>query len=165
MEGESSKLKTKILIIISTLIGILLGMSGMKKIMSRKLHEIKSMSEKHLSLFLMMNQWVKIRQEGKSLVQNLEQKGYKKIAIYGMSYAGETLVDELKDSNIHVVYAIDKNAGSAYDNVNIVSPAECLEKVDAIIVTPITFYDEIKENLAKKISIPILSLGDLLYEM
>ena len=91
MEGESSKLKTKILIIISTLIGILLGMSGMKKIMSRKLHEIKNMSEKHLSLFLMMNQWVKIRQEGKNLVQNLEQKGYKKIAIYGMSYAGETL--------------------------------------------------------------------------
>ena len=82
-----------------------------------------------------------------------------------MSYAGETLVDELKDSCIQVTYAIDKNAGTVYENVNIVSPEEGLENVDAIIVTAITFYEEVKENLTKKISVPILSLEDLLYEI
>ena len=82
-----------------------------------------------------------------------------------MSYAGETLVDELKASAIQITYAIDKNAGAIYEDVNIVSPEEDLEKVDAIIVTSITFYDEIKENLSKKISVPILSLEDLLYEI
>ncbi|MCI8666110.1 MAG: hypothetical protein HFG82_05530 [Dorea sp.] len=158
-------MRTKILIIISTVMGVFAGVLSVKKVMSSKVQELKSMAEKHLSLFLMMNQWVKIKQEGKQLSHYLEKQGYKQVAIYGMSYAGETLVDELKASAIQITYAIDKNAGAIYEDVNIVSPEEDLEKVDAIIVTSITFYDEIKENLSKKISVPILSLEDLLYEI
>ncbi len=36
--------------------------------------------------------------------------------------------------------------------------------VDAIVVTAITFYDEIKEELSRKIDCPIISLEDILYE-
>lgn len=55
-----------------------------------------------------MNQWVKIKQEGKNLSEYFEESWYKRIAIYGMNYAGETLVDELKDIGITIAYGIDK---------------------------------------------------------
>lgn len=56
----------------------------------------------------MMNQWVKVKQEGKNLSQYFEANNYKNIAIYGMSYAGETLEDELKNTNTCVKYSIEK---------------------------------------------------------
>ena len=39
---------------------------------------------------------------------------YKEIAIYGMSYLGERLADELAGSDITVKYAIDRNADNIY---------------------------------------------------
>jgi hypothetical protein len=37
--------------------------------------------------------------------------------------------------------------------------------VDAIVVTAITFFDEIEEKLSEKIDCPIISLDDILYEV
>lgn len=113
----------------------------------------------------MMNQWVKVKQQGKNLSEYFEKNGYKKIAVYGMSYAGETLIDELKDSNITVTYAIDKNADSIYFDIDIISIEDDLKPVDAIVVTAITFFDEIEESLCAKVDCPIISLEDILYEV
>jgi hypothetical protein len=123
------------------------------------------MSDKHLALFLMMNQWVKVKQEGKNLSSYFEKNGYKKIAVYGMSYAGETFLDELKNTGVDVAYGIDKNAVGIYSDVDIVSSDDELDTVDAIVVTPITYFDDIAENLSKKVDCPILSLEDILYEV
>lgn len=124
----------------------------------------KGLADKHLALYLMMNQWVKVKQENKSIAEYLEQKGYKEVAIYGMNYAGETLYNELKETGVKVKYAIDRNANQKYADVDVVSPEDDLPNVDAVIVTAITFFEEIEEKLAEKISCPILSLEDILYE-
>ena len=113
----------------------------------------------------MMNQWVKIKQEGKNLSTYFENKGYKRIAIYGMSYAGETLVDELKDTGIEVVYGIDQNADSIFADIDIVTMDDTLEDVDAVVVTAITFFGEIEEKLHGKLNCSIISLEDILYEV
>ena len=123
------------------------------------------MSDKHFALFQMMNQWVKVKQEGKNLALYFEKNEYKKIAIYGMSYAGETLMDELKDTGVIVAYAIDKNADSIYADVDVMSMDDELESVDAVVVTAITFFDEIEENLSEKMAWPSISLEDILYEV
>ena len=73
-----------------------------------------------------------------------------------MSFAGETLIDELKNSAIEVVYGIDKRANSLYADVDIVSIEDSLEDVDAVIVTAITFFDEIEEKLSDKLDCPII---------
>lgn len=125
----------------------------------------KNMSDKHLALFLMMNQWVKVKQEGKNLSAYFDKNGYKEIAVYGMSYAGETLIDELKDTDVSIAYAIDRNADSLYADVDVVTMKDELAKVDAIVVTAITFFDEIEEQLLEKVDCPIISLEDILYEM
>lgn len=151
--------------ILSSLTGAVLGAGIVGKISHDKTQKIQSMSKKHLALFLMMNQWVKVKQEGKNLASYFEKNGYKKIAIYGMSYAGATLLEELKGSGITVEYAIDKKADLIYVDVDVLSMDDELKKVDAIVVTAITFFDEIEEQLSEKIDCVVISLEDILYEV
>lgn len=157
-------MKKAIGLITSILMGAIVGSGFTLKRASQTVQRQKRMSEKHLALYLMMNQWVRVKQEGKTLGGYFEKNGYKKIAVYGMSYAGETLLNELKDTGIEVAYGIDQKADERYSDVDIVSPDDELQSVDAIVVTPITFFDEIEEKLSKKIDCPILSLEDILYE-
>lgn len=144
--------------------GAAIGAGTVGKITGESLEKMQQMSNKHLALFLMMNQWVQVKQEGKNLSDYFEKKGYKKIAIYGMSYVGETLLNELKGSEIEVVYAIDKNSNQISADVSIVSVDDYLEEVDAIVVTAISFFDEIEETLSTKLHCPILSLEDIIYD-
>ena len=145
--------------------GAAAGAGIVGKIQGDRLKKKKEMSNKHLSLFLMMNQWVKVKQQNKSIAEYLEKQGYKRIAIYGMNYAGETLWDELAGTDICVQYGIDKKADTIYLDVDVLHPDDELPQVDAVIVTAITFYDEIEENLSEKLDCPIISLEDILQEI
>ncbi|MCI9592691.1 MAG: hypothetical protein HFG51_00890 [Lachnospiraceae bacterium] len=158
-------MKKVILSLLSAAMGAVAGIGITNNFMGKTIKQNSAMSNKHLNLFLMMNEWVKVKQEGKNLAEYFARKGYKKIAIYGMSYAGETLLDELSETDIEVVYGIDKNAKSIYLNVNVVTMEENLEEVDAVVVTAITYYDEIEKELSKKLKCPIVSLEDVLYEI
>lgn len=103
--------------------------------------------------------------DGKDLASYFEKNGYTKIAIYGMSYAGQTLVKEVKNTGINVAYGIDNNPGLIDTDVDIVSMEDELERVDAVVVTAITFFDEIQEKLTGKMDCPVISLEDILYEV
>lgn len=159
------KITFSILLVLSGLLGMSVGTFTTEKKLRKKINEEQKISNKHLSLFLMMNQWVKIKQRGKSLVYYFEENEYYNIAIYGMSYAGETLIDELMGSDIKIKYGIDRNKDNIDVSINVVFPEDELENVDAIVVTAIKFFDEIEEELSKKVNCPILSLEDILYEI
>lgn len=146
-------------------VGVVTGALATGKVMSKKLKKENDISNKHLALFLMMDQWVKVKQDGKKLSSYFEKNGYKRIAIYGMSYAGRTLVEELKGSNIEISYGIDRNAANIYNEFEILTPDDDLEDVDAIVVTPIFFMDEIEKMLLEKVSCPIVSLENIVFEV
>ena len=78
---------------------------------------------------------------------------------------GERLYDELKETEIDIKYAIDKNADRIYTDLNIITPEDSFEAVDAIIVTPVFYFKEIEKNLEKKTDALILSLDDILYQL
>lgn len=158
-------MKKSVISILSMIAGVGAGAGVMGKIQKEKLKEIQKISNKHLSLFLMMNSWVKVKQEGKNLASYFEKNDYKNIAIYGMSYAGETLVNELKGTNVSIAYGIDKKADSIYADMDVVSIDDDLKPVDAVVVTAITFFNEIEEKLSEKMDCPIISLEDILYEV
>lgn len=122
-------------------------------------------SQKHLSLFVMMSQWVEIKQQGKNVCSYFEKMHLDNIAIYGMSYAGKALVNELEGSKIVIKYAIDRNAKNIRSKINLVTPIDKFEKVDAIIVTAIQSFNEIENELSSKIDCPIISLESILYEV
>lgn len=159
-------MKKETISILSALTGAVVGAGAVAKAKEKSERKKQELSDKHLTLFLMMNRWVKVKQKGKNLALFFEKNRYKTIAIYGMSYVGETLLDELKDSEIKVVYGIDNNACAIYADVEIdvFSMDEELEDVDAIVVTAVTYFDEIIEQLEKKVSCPIISLEDVLSE-
>lgn len=158
-------MKKGMISVLSALTGTIAGAAAVKRAEGKKLKKVKGYADKHLALYLMMNQWVKVKQENKSIAEYLEKNGYQQIAIYGMNYVGETLMSELANTNIQVKYAIDKNADNIYADVDILLPEDDFDNVDAVIVTPITFFDEIEEMLSEKMDCPILSMEDILYEI
>ncbi len=150
----------------SAVVGAMLGVAATAGELEKQINEKKKMSDKHLDLYLLMNQWVKLKQKGINLSKYFEKNGYNRIAIYGMSYVGETLVEELKGTNIEVVYGIDRNAENIWiDNMNVLSLDDELEDVDAVVVTAISSYDSISDLLNRKFVCPIICLKDILDEI
>ena len=82
-----------------------------------------------------------------------------------MSYAGSTLAEELKGTNIRVAYGIDKRSDSLNADIEIVTLEDELAPVDAIVVTAVTFFEEIEEELCRKVDWPVISLTDVLCEI
>lgn len=148
--------------IISALSGVAIGAVGINKIVNQKIIEKQSRADKYQALFLMMNQWIKIKQEGKSLSDYFVKNGYKKIAVYGMGYAGETFLAEMKESNVEIMYGIDRNASKILFDIEILSLEDCLPDVDVIVVTAVIDFDKVAEDLAKNTNIKVISLKDVL---
>lgn len=158
-------MKKVMISVLAALSGMLFGGGIIGNLVIKETTKAKKMSDKHFALFLMMNQWVKVKQEGKNLASYFEKHNYKKIAVYGMSYAGETLVSELNGCQIEIKYGIDKNPTCIYSDIDIVTLDDHLEEVDAVVVTPVFFFKEIEEQLAQVLDCPIISLEDILYEV
>lgn len=149
---------------LGTIIGAIGGSAVIAKIALKNVQKWRTMSDKHLALFLLMNEWMKTKQEGRHIKEYFEKNNYKSVAIYGLSYVGERLLDELESCDIEVKYAIDKNAVSLNTDIDIYSPDEKLPKTDVVVVTAVYFFDEIYSNLIDKVVCPIVSFEDVLYE-
>lgn len=147
---------------LSLFTGTVVGSFATKRMMDKRVEQNQKMADKHLALFLMMNQWVKVKQKGKNLVSYFEKNGYREVAIYGMGYAGRTLADELENSSVEIKYGIDQNMGIEDERFDVILPEDTFEPVDVIVVTPITFFAEIEENLREKTDCAIISLEDVL---
>lgn len=132
---------------------------------AKKIKELAKQHAKICELYMAFDRWLQIRQEGKTLAEYFTKNGYKTVAVYGMKELGERLLDELKDSGVTVSYGIDKNADAIYVDVDMVTPDKELAPVDVIVVTAITYFDEIEEMLREKVDCPIVSLEDILYEV
>lgn len=125
---------------------------------------VKELSDKHLTLMLLLNEWLKIKQGGVDISNYFLERNIKNIAIYGMSYIGERLYDELDGTEIKIKYAIDRNVNKVYRGLKIISPDEELSEVDVVVVTPVFYYDEIKIVLQEKITGKIISIEDIIYK-
>lgn len=144
--------------------GFLLGRRTSGKIEGKKEDENRKLAEKNRTQFFVVNQWLKLKQMGESISGYLTERGYEKVAIYGMSYTGERVLFELKNAGIEVVYGIDKRAGGAASEINILSPDDDLPSVDAVIVSEAFCYEEVEPVLRKKLSCPVISLEEVVYE-
>lgn len=122
---------------------------------------------KNDSIIKMFNQWLIIKQEDKQIAEYFKENHYKKIAIYGMGYAGERLLGELKGTGIEVAYAVDQNTDRMLEETILISKEEIPKQseVDAIVVTAITFFDDIEEEICDMVDCPVISLQDIIYEL
>ena len=110
-----------------------------------------------------MNQWLLLKQRGICLSAFFVRKGIQSVAIYGMHYMGQRLYDELKESEIAVMYAIDRNPIKRDWSIPVLYPDNDLKKVDAVVITPIFDFLEIKDSLSAKLNCPMFSIEDILF--
>lgn len=112
--------------------------------------------------FNVLNNWLKLKLSKKTLKKFFDDNYIKDIAIYGMGELGKRLYEELIELDVNVLYGIDRNADVIeVDGLKIVTLNDKLDAVDAIIVTPIQFFDDIHESIDKKGNFNIVSLEDV----
>ena len=125
----------------------------------------KEQADKFSIYYLLMNLWIKKSQQGKKVEEYLQKKNYYKVAIYGLAEMGEVLIGELKNTEIEIIYGIDKRVNGIKVDIPVCSLKDELKEVDAIIVTPTVYFNSIEKELREKISCPIISLEEIIFNM
>lgn len=148
-----------------TAAGVAVSAATVGKEQGEMIKKQQQLADKHLAIMKVYDEWLKVKQDGGSLVSYFEKRNYKNIAIYGMSYLGESLVRELRDSDIKVQCGIDKNAENIYSSMEVLTLSDDLPKVDVIVVTAVFFFDEVAEELESLVDCPVISLEDIVYEV
>lgn len=113
--------------------------------------EIKQYQEacNKLSNIIYVQQQLLNKNRNGKLVENwLLEHNINKIAIYGMGVLGEQLMKELANSNIEVLYVVDKRK-LEIESVESYFPEDRLPKVDCVILTTVSQYAEIEAVLGK----------------
>ena len=131
----------------------------------KKIDEKDRKVDKFKQYYNVLIQWLELKQKGKKLDDFFVKNSIKTVAIYGMGEMGTRLYEELKNSNVEVKYAIDKNADSTYSELKVIETEDIRDDVDAIVVSAIFAFDEIREELEKKVNCQILSLDDIVYSI
>lgn len=152
--------------IVIFLTGVFLGKISDRKEMLLRLAESNKVAERYHTWVRMYDIWMINKKENKEIGAYLLQKGYRKIAIYGMSFLGIRLYYELKDSNVNVKYGLDRNETVKIVGLDIKNPDMVVgEDIDAVIVTALLTYDEIESYLKKREFKNIIAFDELLYDL
>lgn len=114
--------------------------------------------------FLILNDWLSIKQSGRSIERYLDKENICDVAIYGYGYLGKQLLSELSGGHVSIRYLIDKNAKFIKAGICVYTPDEELAGVDAVIVT-LLYEDGLKQALLEKINMRLIWLEDIIFEL
>ena len=152
-------LKITIFICIGVIILSVSCYINLRKI-DRELDKVILLSRKHFSMFCIMNNWLQAKQQEKHMDIYLKKRGFLRVAIYGMHYIGERLYYELENTEVEVVYGIDKNKDASNCPLRVYAPDDKLPIVDVIIITTPLYYYSVRRSLRKVLSVPIISISE-----
>lgn len=152
-------------IIICAFLSVIYWLFRAAKKENKKYCEMKALAEKHFELYMLMTYWTRMSIEGKKTSDYFKERDIRDIAIYGMNYVGETLLKDLNNTGVEVKYGIDRNYSAISSSIRIFSPQQNLQEVGAIVVTPISSFDQIEYELSKKFNCPIISIEDIIYTL
>lgn len=147
-------------------VGVATGALVMNRMVSVTNEEKAVKADRLKSYYGILNQWLKIKHEGKSFADFFERSGYHNVAIYGMGEIGNRLYEELTElENINVLYSIDKKPAKTFSKIEVYGVDQKLPSVDVIIITPIFAIEEIEDAIKENNDYPIISIEDLLFEI
>lgn len=159
------KIKYSALSAFITLIATLVIYLFFRKNKAKANKDIFQKVDKFKKYYQLTNQWLMLKNMNKTIADYLINKGYKSIAIYGMGELGNRLYEDLVNSPVEVIYAIDKYPDNNFAELRFCELSEDMEPVDLIIVTPVFDYDDIQRNISSNVSYNILSLEDIIYDI
>lgn len=111
----------------------------------------------------LLEKLLKMKNENKEFSKQLSINKVDKIAVYGNGVVGKQVIQQLINEGLHVSYIIDQACNVFKEEaVPVYRPDMNLPDADIIIVTPISDFAEIKEQLKQKKDCPIISVEELL---
>ncbi len=126
-----------------------------------RLVEGNRLANTYKQYFELLYNWLFNRNKNKMIYDYLKINQINNIAIYGCGSISNLLYEELKSQNeIKISFFVDsKKKSNVFNNIPVIGIEETpLNCVDAILVTPIYDYVEIKSNLERYYKCKILSL-------
>lgn len=121
-------------------------------------YDLYSDASKYKRYYLLMCRWMKNKNKNVGIELFLQYHHIHRLAIYGCGNMGKLLYDEIqKIDNVESVCYIDKNENKK----DAICIRDNIPKVDAIIVTPIMEFYDIKRVLVKKTNAIIYSLWEI----
>jgi len=151
--------------VITCLLGTTAGILVTGKIFGKLLEEQRGKVDKFRNYYNMLNQWIQLRQRNVKIESYLKEHSYETVAIYGMGEVGMRLYEELKNTDVKVKYAVDRQDTNPYPELKICSKGEPLSTADVMIVTAIFDFKKIKKEMKEKIDFPVISLETIIYEL
>lgn len=149
--------------LICFIIGFYIGVKWLGKQYDIHCEKIERNADKFADYYSLLMQWLKIKQEDKTIEEYFEKNHYKQVAIYGMNDFAYALIKELKSLNIEIVFCIDRNADNLFVEHDVFRPDEELPKADVCIVALPELYDDISKMLKKKMDCPIVSIESVIW--
>ncbi len=124
--------------------------------------ELRSLANKNIKLFTLMNQWTRLLQDKKTVAEYFDNRNYKRIAVYGFGIVGETLERELRNTDIRIIYFVDRNADYLYAPAKVISPDDEFDEVDVLVVTAIDNPEELVGKLRQRCPFDVVSIDELI---
>lgn len=151
--------------ICGSLAGIITGFFLAVKYKGKQVNELDKV-RKFKKYYNMLNQWLLIRNEGRTLSEYFTNHGYCNIAVYGMGEMGNRFLEEIQKSNaVSIKYAIDQEADGVLLDLEVKTLEDALEPVDVIVVTAVFAYEDVRKLLKSKTDINVISLEDVIQEL
>lgn len=146
--------------------GAALGIIQTRKHRKKKEDELWNRNHVLSDHFQLLNHWLEIKGEGKSVADYFEEMGYRHIAIYGMADLANRLFEELSGSPVSIDYGIDRDICCSIGRIDqVYFPDDDLPETEAVIVTPYAAFEQIKSILEEKVSCPIISLEEVIWSI
>lgn len=125
--------------------------------------ELEKKWQKSVLFYWILTRWMDWKIAGKRIADVLLKQNWRQIAVYGYAELGQLLCRELAEGEVHVSYLLDKRvADSGIKNLPVYIPQSGLPQVDAVVVTAVYYFDEIREELSKMGYQNIISFRTLL---
>lgn len=145
----------------SFLTGCALSAVFVTRILLPKVVSYKMLYKEKLQIMDIFKAWMIMMEQGKKIDTFFGRNGYKTIAICGMGYLGERLLAALEGTDIEVKYVIEQKKDVDCGSTPVCSPDDDLEPVDVIVITPVSYYYSIREQLSRKVNSKFVSVEEI----
>lgn len=131
---------------------------------NRKVKRIKQMeiSDRNWST---CKRWILLEEKNRNVAEWFQKYNVSNIGIYGLGYLGKHLLHELERSDRHIVFIIDKNEKISHKDIPVFHSVNQLPEVEMIVVTAVTYYEEIERELKQATLAQIVSLDTILADL
>jgi len=137
----------------------------LSKELQRKNREIQSLNAQK-EIFV---KWIELTQKGGTILSYLDRKEIKTVVVYGINHFTVLFCREMEMAGIEVLCGISQRKPLLELNIPLYDKeklAEYAERIDAVIVTAVYYYDEIYDEIKGMLPerVKILSMADLVYD-